>query len=117
MKKALKTTTEKATTEATASGPINIIFNADKTPGEVYQYTIDSIEKAFEVIIALGSRELCHEAESRLKGFAARLHNEQFKIKGKALERGTFEELNQEPKPALGAWTIVNGVRVEGEAL
>ena len=63
--------------EPETRGPIVLRFEADKTPNEVYEYVIDSIDKAVGVIVALGKPELLREGELRVQEFAARLHSAQ----------------------------------------
>ncbi len=98
--------------EAHEKGPINIQFT-EQTTGQIYTYTIDSIQTAISTIIALGSTELAREGELKLLDFVAQLKNAQRRFSQAALERATFEELNAaQPNTVAESWTIVDGKRV-----
>ncbi len=92
-------------------GPIILKFESEKTVGEVYEIAIDTIDRAFDVMIALGSPELLRQAELRLDDFKARVKNAQYKLSTKLAERATFEELQEKPESS-NLWTIENGKRV-----
>lgn len=87
----MRHTTESISAHLTA--PIVLKFESTKTPNEVYEYLIDSIDKAFGVVMAFGDQELMRQSELRLENLKAQLHNAQANLSGRPLERATFDEL------------------------